>query len=117
MTSSVPLRFGQVWESPDEVIGSMRYLVESCDAYNHAYGDRRAIAVEIDSRAVFEGVYREPITDAGTAYLDRLTWLPADNSCTSSATCTPTVTATSPTSSATSSATTDHAGYRSPRVT
>ena len=31
--------------------------------------------VEIDSRAVFEGVYREPIVDAGTAYLDRLTWV------------------------------------------
>jgi hypothetical protein len=75
MTSPVPVRFGQVWESPDEAIGSMRYLVVSSDAYNDAYGDRRAIAVEIDSRAVFEGVYREPITDAGAAYLDRLTWV------------------------------------------
>lgn len=75
MTSPVRVRFGQVWESPDEVIGSMRYLVVSSDAYNDAFGDRRAIAVEIDSRAVFEGVYREPITDAGTAYLDRLTWV------------------------------------------
>jgi mRNA-degrading endonuclease toxin of MazEF toxin-antitoxin module len=75
MTSPVPVRFGQVWESPDEAIGSMRYLIVSSDAYNDAFGDRRAIAVEIDSRAVFEGVYREPITDAGTAYLDRLTWV------------------------------------------
>lgn len=72
---SSPLRFGQVWESPDEAIGTMRYLIVSSDAYNAAYGDRRAIAVEIDSRAVFEGVYREPIIDAGTAYLDRLTWV------------------------------------------
>jgi hypothetical protein len=70
-----PVRFGQVWESPAEAIGVMRYLVVSGDAYNAAYGDRRVIAVEIDSRAVFEGVYREPITDAGTAYLDRLTWV------------------------------------------
>ena len=53
----------------------MRYLVVSSDAYNAAFGDRRAIAVEIDSRAIFEGVYREPIVDAGTAYLDRLTWV------------------------------------------
>jgi hypothetical protein len=48
------VRFGQVWESPDEAIGSMRYLVVSSDAYNDAFGDRRAIAVEIDSRAVFD---------------------------------------------------------------
>lgn len=72
---TVPVRFGQVWESPDEAIGAMRYLIVSCDAYNAAYGDRRVIAVEIDSRAIFEGVYWEPITDAGTAYLDRLTWV------------------------------------------
>ncbi|MGH4016058.1 MAG: hypothetical protein ACRDSL_19475 [Pseudonocardiaceae bacterium] len=72
---SSPVRFGQVWESPDEAIGTMRYLIVSSDAYNTAFGDRRAIAVEIDSRAIFEGVYREPITDAGTAYLDRLTWV------------------------------------------
>ncbi|MDQ3886513.1 MAG: hypothetical protein M3308_05775 [Actinomycetota bacterium] len=70
-----PVRFGQVWESPDEAIGAMRYLIVSSDAYNAAFGDRRAIAVEIDSRAVFEGVYREPIVDAGTAHLDRLTWV------------------------------------------
>lgn len=69
------VRFGQVWESPDEAIGSLRYLIVSSDAYNKAFGDRRAIAVEIDSRAVFEGVYREPITDAGTAHLDRLVWV------------------------------------------
>jgi hypothetical protein len=75
MTSPASVRFGQVWESPDEAIGSMRYLIVSSDAYNDAFGDRRVIAVEIDSRAVFEGVYREPITDAGTAYLDRLTWV------------------------------------------
>lgn len=67
------VRFGQVWESPDEAIGSLRYLIVSSDSYNEAFGDRRAIAVEIDSRAVFEGIYREPIIDAGTAYLDRLT--------------------------------------------
>jgi mRNA-degrading endonuclease toxin of MazEF toxin-antitoxin module len=72
---SAPLRFGQVWESPDEAIGTMRYLIVSSDAYNAAFGDRRVIAVEIDSRAVFAGVYREPIIDAGTAYLDRLTWV------------------------------------------
>lgn len=46
------IRFGQVRESPDEAIGSMRYLVVSSDAYNTAFGDRRVIAVEIpDSRA------------------------------------------------------------------
>lgn len=78
MTASEGVRFGQVWESPDEAIGSLRYLVVSSDAYNMAFGDRRAIAVEIDSRALFEGVYREPITDAGTAYLDRLTWVSRD---------------------------------------
>jgi hypothetical protein len=71
MTPPAPVRFGQVWESPDKAIGSMRYLVVSSDVYNDAFGDRRAITVEIDSRAVFDGVYREPITDAGTAYNDR----------------------------------------------
>lgn len=75
MSQQVPIQFGQVWESPDEAIGSMRYLIVSSDAYNAAFGDRRAIAVEIDSRRVFEGVYWEPIPDAGTAYLDRLTWV------------------------------------------
>ncbi|MDT7713000.1 MAG: hypothetical protein QOG46_1694, partial [Pseudonocardiales bacterium] len=35
------IRFGQVWESPDETIGSMRYLVVSSDAYNTAFADRR----------------------------------------------------------------------------
>ncbi|MGH3776478.1 MAG: hypothetical protein ACRDRR_12240 [Pseudonocardiaceae bacterium] len=69
------IRFGQVWESPDETIGSMRYLVVSSDAYNAAFGDRRVIAVEVDSRAVYQGAYREPIVDAGTAHLDRLTWV------------------------------------------
>lgn len=53
----------------------MRYLVVSSDAYNTAFGDRRVIAVEVDSRAVYHGVYREPIVDAGTAHLDRLTWV------------------------------------------
>jgi hypothetical protein len=69
------VRFGQVWESPDETIGSMRYLVVSSDAYNAAFGDRRVIAVEIDSRAIYHGAFREPIVDAGTAHLDRLTWV------------------------------------------
>jgi hypothetical protein len=54
-------------------LGSMRYLVVSSDAYNAAFGDRRVIAVEVDSRAVYQGAYREPI--AGTAHLDRLTWV------------------------------------------
>jgi hypothetical protein len=53
----------------------MRYLVVSSDAYNAAFSDRRVIAVEIDSRAVYHGVYREPILDAGTAHLDRLAWV------------------------------------------
>jgi len=58
-----------------EIIGPMRYLVVSSDAYNSAFGDRRVIAVEVDSQAVYEGSYREPIVDAGTAHLDRLTWV------------------------------------------
>lgn len=53
----------------------MRYLVVSSDAYNTAFGDRRVIAVEVDSRAIYQGDYREPIVDAGTAHLDRLTWV------------------------------------------
>ena len=53
----------------------MRYLVVSSDAYNAAFGDRRVIAVEIDSRGLFQGAYREPIVDAGTAHLDRVTWI------------------------------------------
>ncbi|MBA3906263.1 MAG: hypothetical protein H0X35_06190 [Pseudonocardiales bacterium] len=53
----------------------MNYLVVSSDAYNAAFGDRRVIAVEVDSRSVYEGTYREPIVDAGTALLDRLVWL------------------------------------------
>ena len=64
-----------MWESPDETIGSMRYLVVSSDAYNTAFGDRRVIAVEVDSHAVYHGAYREPITDGGTAHLDRLIWV------------------------------------------
>lgn len=70
-----PIRYGQVWVSRDEVMGPMNYLVVSSDAYNAAFGDRRVIAVEIDSRAVYEGTYREPIVDAGTALLDRVVWV------------------------------------------
>ena len=69
------VRFGQVWVSRDEVIGAVNYLVVSSDAYNGAFGDRRVIAVEVDSRAIYEGTYREPIVDAGTALLDRLVWV------------------------------------------
>ncbi len=61
------VHYGQVWVSRDEVMGPMNYLVVSSDAYNAAFGDRRVIAVEVDSRAVYEGTYREPIVDAGTA--------------------------------------------------
>jgi hypothetical protein len=65
----------QLGESPDETIGTMHYLVVSSDAaYNAAFGDRRVIAVEVDSRAVYQGAYREPIVDAGTAHLDQLPW-------------------------------------------
>lgn len=69
------VQYGQVWVSRDEVMGAMNYLVVSSDAYNAALGDRRIIAVEIDSRAVYEGTYREPIVDAGTAMLDRIVWV------------------------------------------
>lgn len=69
------VRFGQVWASRDEVLGSISYLVVSSDAYNAAFADRRVIAVEVDSRAVYEGTYREPIVDAGTAMLDRIVWV------------------------------------------
>ena len=72
---SPAIRFGQVWTSRDEVLGAMDYLVVSSDAYNASFGDRRVIAVEIDSRALYEGVYREPIVDAGTAMLDRVVWV------------------------------------------
>jgi mRNA-degrading endonuclease toxin of MazEF toxin-antitoxin module len=57
-------------------MGPVNYLVVSSDAYNAAFGDRRVIAVEVDSRAVYEGTYREPVVDAGTAMLDRLVWVP-----------------------------------------
>lgn len=73
--SGPDIRFGQVWESRDEAIGSMRYLVVSSDAYNAAFGDRRVIAVEVDSRAIYQGAYREPVVDAGTAHLDRIVWI------------------------------------------
>ncbi|MGH3867979.1 MAG: hypothetical protein ACRDQ4_18015 [Pseudonocardiaceae bacterium] len=33
MTPPASVRFGQVWESPDEAMGSMRYLIVSFDAY------------------------------------------------------------------------------------
>lgn len=56
-------------------MGAMNYLVVSSDAYNEVFGDRRVIAVEVDSRSVYEGTYREPIIDAGTAMLDRIVWL------------------------------------------
>ncbi len=70
-----PIRYGEVWESRSEVIGPIRYLVVSSDAYNTAFGDRRVIAVEVDSNAIYHGAYREPIVDAGTAHLDRIVWV------------------------------------------
>ena len=72
---SPAIRFGQVWVSRDEVMAPVNYLVVSSDAYNAAFGDRRVIAVEVDSRAVYGGTYREPVVDAGTAMLDRLVWV------------------------------------------
>lgn len=75
MTRSAAIRYGQVWVSRDEVLGPMNYLVVSSDAYNAAFADRRVIAVEVDPRAVYEGTFREPIVDAGTALLDRLVWV------------------------------------------
>lgn len=72
---AAPIRYGQVWVSRDEVLGPMNYLVVSSDAYNPAFADRRVIAVEVDPRAVYEGTFREPIVDAGTALLDRLVWV------------------------------------------
>lgn len=56
-------------------MGAVNYLVVSSDAYNASFGDRRVIAVEVDARAVYEGTYREPIIDAGTAMLDRIVWV------------------------------------------
>jgi mRNA-degrading endonuclease toxin of MazEF toxin-antitoxin module len=73
--SGTPVQYGQVWVSRDEVMGPMNYLVVSSDAYNAAFGDRRVIAVEVDSRAIYQGTYREPSVDAGTAMLDRLMWV------------------------------------------
>ena len=73
--SGATIRYGQVWVSRDEAIGVINYLVVSSDAYNAAFGDRRVIAVEVDPRAVYQGTYREPIVDAGTAMLDRLVWV------------------------------------------
>jgi hypothetical protein len=59
----------------DEVIPPLNYLAVSSDVYNVTFGDRRIIAVEVDSRGVYEGTYREPIIDARTAMLDRLMWV------------------------------------------
>jgi hypothetical protein len=73
--STGALRYGQVWASRDEVLGPINYLIVSSDAYNAAFADRRVIAVEVDPRAVYEGTFREPIVDAGTALLDRLVWV------------------------------------------
>jgi hypothetical protein len=70
-----PVQYSQVWVSRDEVMGTVNYLVVSSDAYNAAFGHRRVIAVEVGSRAIYEGAYREPIVDAGTAMLDRLVWV------------------------------------------
>lgn len=70
-----PARFGEVWESRHEAIGTMRYLVVSGDSYNEVFGDRRVIAVEVDPHGVYAGPYREPVPDAGTAHLDRLVWV------------------------------------------
>jgi mRNA-degrading endonuclease toxin of MazEF toxin-antitoxin module len=74
-TPSAPIQYGQVWVSRDEVMGPMNYLIVSSDAYNAAFADRWVIAVEVDSRSVYKGTYREPIIDAGTAMLDRLVWV------------------------------------------
>ena len=74
-TSASDVRFGQVWVCRNELMGPVHYLVVSSDGYNAAFSDRRVIAVEIDSRALHEGAFREPIVDAGTAMLDRLVWL------------------------------------------
>lgn len=76
--SASAVRYGQVWVSRDEVLGPMNYLVVSSDAYNAAFADRRVIAVEVDSRTVYQGTFREPIVDAGTALLDRLVWVARD---------------------------------------
>ena len=61
------IQYGQVWVSRDEVMGPMNYLVVSSDAYNAAFADRRVIVVDVDSRSVYEGTYREPIVDAAVA--------------------------------------------------
>jgi hypothetical protein len=74
VTAPAP-RFGQVWEGSPEAIGPVRWLIVSSDVYNSVYGERRVIAAEIDSSAVLPGDLREPIVDAGTAHLDRLSWV------------------------------------------
>ena len=69
------IRYGQVWVCREEVLGAVNYLIVSSDAYNEVFADQRVIAVEVDSRGVYPGTYREPIVDAGTAMLDRLVWV------------------------------------------
>lgn len=49
-----------------EVMGPVNDLDGSSDADNAAFGNRRVIAAEIDSRAIYEGASREPLVDAGT---------------------------------------------------
>ena len=71
-----PIRYGQVWVSRDEVMGPMNYLVVSSDAYNAAFGDRRVIAVEVDSRSVYQGTYREPIVEPAPHCLTGWSGLP-----------------------------------------
>ncbi|WP_226363243.1 hypothetical protein [Pseudonocardia sp. ICBG1142] len=68
-----------MWVSRDEAIGPIHYLIVSSDAYNAAFADRRVIAVEIDTRALYHGIYREPVNDVGTALLDRLVWVTRDS--------------------------------------
>jgi hypothetical protein len=69
------IRYGQVWVSREEVLGAVNYLIVSSDAYNEVFADQRVIAVEVDARGVYQGTYREPIVDAGTAMLDRVVWV------------------------------------------
>ena len=58
-----------------EAIGAGLHLGGSSDAYAPRRGHRRALAVESDPHAASQGACREPITDAGTAHRDRLTWV------------------------------------------
>jgi hypothetical protein len=95
MTPPAPVRFGQVWESPDEAIGSMRYLVVSSDAYNDAFGagpSPSRSTPEQSSRASTANPSPTPAPPISTGSPGS----PATTSCNSSATYTPTVTPTSP---------------------